>query len=180
MRADLLAQLASSLGEGGSTRPPLHLWHPPLSGDIDIRIAADGSWYHEGTRFQRHALVRLFASILRREGDAYFLVSPVEKWQLTVEDAPFVAIDCEVIGEGRDQQLVFTTNVGDRVHCNAEHPLRIVTDPVTGEPSPYVLVRDGLEAKIVRSVYYRLVEQAAPQGDDAACLRSGGVEFLLA
>ena len=179
MRADLLAQLASSLGEGGSTRPPLHLWHPPLSGDIDIRIAADGSWYHEGTRFQRHPLVQLFASILRREGADYFLVSPVEKWRLRVEDAPFVAIDCEVIGDGADQQLVFTTNVGDRVHCNAEHPLRVLVNPQTGEPSPYVLVRDGLEAKIVRSVFYRLVEQAGGADDEPVRLRSGGVDFPL-
>ncbi len=179
MANDLFAQVEALLKEGGHARPPVHLWNPPLSGDIDIRIARDGNWYHEGTRFERAALVRLFASILKREGDEYFLVTPVEKWRLRVEDAPFVAIDCEVLGEGGQQQLVFTTNVGERVHCAATHPLRVVVDPLSGEPSPYVLVRDGLEARIARSVFYRLVDRAVEREDGQVGLFSGGEFFAI-
>ncbi|MFZ5722797.1 MAG: DUF1285 domain-containing protein [Pseudomonadota bacterium] len=179
MRAELIAQLETLLQEGGNRLPPVQRWNPPLSGDIDIRIARNGDWYHEGTRFERHALVRMFATILKREGDEFFLVTPGEKWRLRVEDAPFTAIDCEVIGSGAEQQLVFVTNVDDRVHCNAEHPLRVVTDVQTGEPSPYVMVRDGLEARIVRSVFYRLVERAEAV-DGVAGVRSAGIFFPLA
>lgn len=178
MAINLFKQVEALLNAGGHSLPPVHRWNPPLSGDIDIRIARNGDWYHEGTRFERQALVKLFASILKREGDEYFLVTPVEKWRIRVEDAPFVAIDCEVLGEGNEQQLVFMTNVDDRVHCNAEHPLRVVTDPVSGEPAPYVLVRDGLEAKLARSVFYRLVELADDQ-DGASGIYSGGVRFSL-
>lgn len=179
MAANLFEQVEALLKAGGNSRPPVHLWNPPLSGDIDIRIARNGDWYHEGTRFERQALVKLFASILKREGDEYFLVTPVEKWRIRVEDAPFVAIDCEVLGAGDEQQLVFITNVDDRVHCNADHPLRVVTDPASGEPSPYVLVRDGLQAKLARSVYYRLVDRVA-RGVDGIAIRSGGQSFPLA
>lgn len=167
-----------ALLRGGNRLPPVQQWQPPLSGDIDIRIARNGDWYHEGTRFNRQALVTLFASILRREGDGYFLVTPVEKWRITVEDAPFVAIDCEVLGEGDRQQLVFITNVDDRVACDAQHPLRVVVDPATGEPSPYVMVRDGLEARLARSVYYRLVERAV-EHDGVAGVWGGGCFFAL-
>lgn len=179
MAADLFAQVEALLKEGGHARPPVHLWNPPLSGDIDIRIARDGTWYHEGTRFERAALVRLFASILKREGDEYFLVTPVEKWRLRVEDAPFVAIDCEVLGAGDQQQLVFMTNAGERVLADGQHPLRVAIDPVTGEPSPYVLVRDGLDARIVRSVFYRLLDLAS-LGEEEAIIRSAGQDFRLA
>lgn len=178
MVANLFEQVEALLKAGGNSLPPVHRWNPPLSGDIDIRIARNGDWYHEGTRFERQALVKLFASILKREGDEYFLVTPVEKWRIRVEDAPFVAIDCEVLGAGDEQQLVFITNVDDRVHCNADHPLRVVTDPATGEPAPYVLLRDGLEAKLARSVFYRLVEIADDQGGVPG-LYSGGVRFAL-
>lgn len=179
MAGNLIEQVEALLKTDGNSRPPVHLWNPPLSGDIDIRIARNGDWYHEGTRFERHALVKLFASILKREGDAYFLVTPVEKWRIRVEDAPFMAIDCEVLGEGREQQLVFITNVDDRVHCNAEHPLRVVNDPQTGEPSPYVMVRDGLEARVGRSVFYRLADLAADAGGGIPHIYSGGVTFAL-
>lgn len=164
MTGDLLAQVESLLKAGGNASPPVHEWSPPLSGDIDIRIARDGTWYHEGVRFERQSLVRLFSSILKREGDDYFLITPVEKWRLRVEDAPFAAIDCEVVGEGAQQQLVFITNVDDRVLCDALHPLRVATDAFSGEPSPYVMVRDGLEARIARSVFYRLVDRAVERG----------------
>lgn len=174
MADDILARVEALLKEGGSRLPPVYLWNPPPCGDIDIRIARNGDWYHEGTRFERIALVKLFASILKREGDDYFLVTPVEKWRIRVEDAPFTAIDCEVLGEGEAQQLVFTTNLDERVHCNAEHPLRVMRNQVTGEPSPYVMVRGGLEAKVVRSVYYRLAERVVERAGWPVVL-SGGI-----
>jgi hypothetical protein len=178
MQGALPESLQQLLDTGGNRLPPVHTWHPPLSGDIAIRIARDGTWYHEGERMTRHALVRLFSTILRRDGDEFFLVTPVEKWRITVEDVPFIAIDCEAAGSGEDQQLVFVTNVDDRVPCDAQHPLRVVTDPVTGEPSPYVMVRDGLEARLARSVFYRLVDRAVERGGVTG-VYSGGAFFPL-
>lgn len=139
--------------------PPVHQWHPELCGDIDIRIARDGRWFHEGTPIRRQRMVDLFATILRKDADGeFYLVTPVEKLRIQVDDAPFVAIDVDVAGDGREQVLLFTTNVGDQVVADAEHPLRIAEDPDTGEPSPYVMVRAGLEALINRATFYRLVE----------------------
>lgn len=181
MPADLMAQVQSLLAAAGNNRPPLHLWHPPLSGDIDIRIAVDGTWYHEGTPFQREALVRLFASILRREGDAYFLVTPVEKWRIAVEHTPFMAVDCEVLGEGEQQHIVFVTNLGDRVHAGPAHPLLMVMHPPAADAHPCIDVRDGLLARLARSVYYRLVDTAVSFDEQGrAGLWSGGEFFLLA
>ena len=138
--------------------PPVHLWNPPFCGDLDIRIARDGTWYYLGTPFGRQELVRLFSTILKIEDGKYLLVTPVEKVGITVDDAPFVAIDFEVAGKGRDQEIVFETNVGDETIASAETPMRVVRDPKTGEPSPYVLVRAGLEALIDRKSFYRLVD----------------------
>lgn len=175
---DLLARVGLLLGGGSNTLPPLDDWKPPFSGDIDIRIARDGTWYHEGGRFGRESLVRLFSTILKREGDDYFLVTPVEKWRLRVEDVPFVAIDFETLGEGRGQQLVFVTNVDDRLLCDAAHPLRVEIDPANGEPSPYVEVRRGLEARLTRNVFYRLAGRAV-EHDGAIGVWSGGSFFTL-
>lgn len=160
----------------GPGRPPVHLWNPALSGDIDIRIARDGTWYHEGAPIRREALVRLFASILRREGDDYFLVTPVEKWRITVEDVPFVAVDMEVSGAGEAQQISFETNVGDRVAAGRDHPLRFARDPGSGAPVPYVRVRDGLEARVDRKSFYRLAELGEVH-DGWFGVWSGGVFF---
>ena len=168
---NLLAQI------GEQKRPPLHLWQPPLSGDIDIEIRRDGSWWHEGGQIARIELVRLFASILCREGDDYFLVTPVEKWRLRVADAPFVAVALEVVGEGADRLLVFDSNVGERVACDAEHPLRVATRD-GGEPAPYLLLRDGLWALLSRSVFYELVELAEAR-DDELIVHSRGAAFSL-
>ena len=154
--ADTLAAAARQAGKRG--RPPVHLWNPPFCGDLDMEIRRDGSWWYLGTPIGRHALVRLFASILKREGDRYFLVTPVEKVGIRVQDAPFLATDFRVEGAGRDQVLTFVTSVEDEATAGPDHPIRVMRDPPTGEPSPYVLMRDGMEALIDRKSFYRLVE----------------------
>ncbi len=153
--------------------PPVHLWNPPFCGDLDIVIKRDGTWFYLGTPIGRAGLVRLFSTILKREGERYFLVTPVEKVGITVEDAPFVAVDVEA--EGGD--LVFETNVGDRAAAGPDHPIRVVLDPATGEPAPYIHIRAGLEARIDRKTFYRLVdlgEVAQVAGVDWFGVRSGG------
>ena len=154
--AENLAAAAKAAGKRGL--PPVHLWNPEFCGDLDMRIARDGTWFYLGTPIGRKELVRLFSTILRKDGDDYFLVTPVEKVGITVEDAPFVAVDFEPSGEDRDQVLTFETNVGDAVIAGPANPVRVVRDPETGEPSPYVLVRRNLEALIDRKSFYRLVE----------------------
>lgn len=138
--------------------PPVHLWNPPFCGDLDIRIARDGTWFYLGTPFGRPELVKLFASILKKEGEKYYLVTPVEKVGIRVDDAPFVAVDFDAEGQGRDQILSFRTQVGDLAPAGPDHPIRVERDPETGEPSPYVLVRTNLEALIDRKSFYRLVD----------------------
>ncbi len=139
--------------------PPVDRWNPPFSGDMDLRITRDGSWYHEGAPFQREALVRLFASILRRDQDGhYYLVTPVEKWRIRVDDAPFLAVRLDAVGTGSDQSLSFTTNIGDTVTAGPDHPLIVEYRDPGGEPAPYVHVRGGLRALLSRAVFVELVE----------------------
>ena len=138
--------------------PPVHLWNPPFCGDLDMRIARDGTWFYLGTPIGRFELVKLFSTILKKEDDNYFLVTPVEKVGITVDDAPFVAVDFEATGTGCDQVLTFETHVGDSAVAGGEHPIRVERDSDTGEPSPYVLVRANLEALIDRKSFYRLVD----------------------
>lgn len=154
--ANSLAASASAAKTRGL--PPLEKWDPPFCGDIDMQIKRDGTWFYEGTPIGRPELVKLFSTILWREDDSYFLVTPVEKVGITVEDAPFVAVDFDVTGEGESQTLTFTTNVDDQAKAGPEHPIRVARDPETGEPSPYILVRRNLEALIDRKSFYRLVE----------------------
>lgn len=154
--ADALASAARAAERKGP--PPVHLWNPPFCGELDMRIARDGTWFYLGTPIGRPALVRLFSSILRREGDRFFLVTPVEKVGIVVDDAPFVAVDFTAEGEGRAQRLTFETHVGEFVTAGPEHPVRVTHDPDTGEPAPYVMVRRGLEALIDRKSFYRLAE----------------------
>lgn len=149
---------ASARAAGGSGLPPVHLWDPPDCGDLDMRIARDGRWFYLGSPIERFELVRLFSSILRREGARYVLVTPVEKVGIQVDDAPFVATDFAVEGTAESQVLTFETHVGDHTTAGPDAPIRIVRDAQTGEPSPYVLVRDGLEALIDRKSFYRLVD----------------------
>lgn len=154
---DLLAQIPKAKGPA-----PVHLWNPDFCGDIDMRIARDGTWYYQGTLIGRKPMVRLFSTIIRRDGDAYFLVTPVEKVGIQVDDAPFVAVTLEVLGSGEQQVLRFTSNVDDQAEAGVDHPLRVQVDPATQEPSPYILMRTNLEALIHRNVFYQLVELAVP------------------
>ncbi len=159
---------------------PVHLWDPPFCGDLDIRIARDGTWFYLGTPIGRIELVKLFGSILKREGAAYFLVTPVEKVGIQVDDAPFVAVDFTAEGHGRDQRLTFETNLADKATAGPEHPIRVARDPETGEPAPYIEIRAGLEALIDRKSFYRLVDIGAHETRDGESwfgLWSGGQFF---
>lgn len=148
--------------------PPVHLWNPEHCGDIDMRIRADGSWWHEGTRITRAPLVRLFSTILRKDADgAHYLVTPYEKVIVHVEDAPFLAVRVDRAGApGRGQTLAFATNLGDVTLAGSEAAIRVETDDSTQEPSPYVLVRGALEAKLTRAVFYELAAMAEPNPKD--------------
>ena len=157
---------------------PVERWNPARVGEIDIRIAANGDWYHDGTLIKRFAIAKLFATILRRDAGQYFLVTPAEKLRIRVDDAPFLAIDMESDGQGDARRLLFTTNVGDVVLADAAHPLTVVTQR-DGEPRPYVEVRRGLTALIARSVFYRLVELAELDEKGAASVCSAGARFEL-
>jgi hypothetical protein len=170
--AEGLARAARAAGEKGP--PPVHLWNPPFCGDIDMRIARDGTWFYLGTPIGRKEMVRLFSGIIRKEGEDYFLVTPVEKVGIRVDDAPFVAVDVEAVEGG----VAFVTNVGDRVVAGEAHPIRVVRDASTGEPSPYVLVRRNLEALIDRKSFYRLVEMGEVR-DGWFGVASGGVFFPI-
>jgi hypothetical protein len=177
--ANLLDEILRS-GQKGP--PPVHLWNPPFCGDLDMRIARDGSWYYLGTPISRPAMVRLFSSVIRRDGDDYFLVTPVEKVGITVEDAPFVALSLQVEGAGEAQQLRFITNVDEEVVAGSDHPLRVEVDPVSGEPSPYLKVRANLEALVHRNVFYQLVDLAVPaehDGEEWLGVWSGGQFFPI-
>jgi hypothetical protein len=154
--ASTLAEAARAAKTRGL--PPLEKWNPPFCGDLDMHIKRDGTWFYEGTPIGRPELVKLFSTILWREGEKYFLVTPVEKVGITVEDAPFVAVDFEAEGEGAAQKLSFLSNVGDTAIAGPANPIRVERDPETGEPAPYVLIRRNLEALIDRKSFYRLVE----------------------
>lgn len=142
--------------------PPLDQWHPKLSGDIDIRILRDGTWLYNGEPLKREAIARLFATILRREDDGqYYLVTPVEKWRIQVEDAPLLAHTLEVEGGGEHQQVFLTTNMGERLALGAEHPLSVDRYPERDEPRPIIAVRHGVDARLVTSAFYDLANYVA-------------------
>ncbi len=174
----LAATLAGSL-RGARRRPPVEDWQPPKTGEIDIRIARDGTWYHEGAPVRRKPLVCLFASVLRRDDDGeYYLVTPAEKLRIVVEDAPFSAVALEVEGRGEARRLRFTTNCDDQVVAGAEHPIEVRIDPHSGEPSPYVQVRRRLLARMTRPVFYQLVDLAETR-DGQLDVTSDGCRFVL-
>ena len=168
-----LAGVAAAAGRKGL--PPVHLWNPAHCGEIDIVIRRDGTWLHEKTPIGREALVRLFSTVLRLDPDGFHLVTPAEKLKITVEDAPFIAVRVDRVGEA----LRFVTNVGDVVEAGADNPIRVETHPETGEPAPYVHVRRGLEARIARPVFYELAEMAEPHAGRPS-VRSNGAWFAIA
>jgi len=153
---DAIAGAAKRAGERGP--PPVHLWNPPFCGDLDMRIAADGTWFYLKTPIGRPALVRLFSSVLRREGEKYFLVTPVEKIGITVDDAPFTAVEMRQEGEGSARVLAFRTNVDEWVSVGPGHALRFEPEPDTGGLKPYLHVRRDLWALVTRALFYDLVE----------------------
>ena len=156
----LMAELERVKSEGHA---PVHLWHPDVVKDIDLVIRKDGTWDYMGSPIKRPRLVRLFASVLRRDDDGYCLVTPVEKCRITVEDVPFQGVLLEVDGTDKHQVLKITTDMGEQVVIDDEHPLRI---EVQGEEwIPYVLIRDGMEARLNRNVYYQLTELTATAAD---------------
>jgi len=167
-------------GEAGSAAR--RDWNPPCQGDIDIRIAANGSWFHQQRRFQRDSLVKLFAGILRREDEEYFLVTPAEKLRIEVEDAPFIATLVERVEDNGQQAIVFTTNIGERVVVNHEHAIRVEIDADTNAPRPYVHVRAGLDALISHSAFYdllNLAQDSERDGNSYLSVTSLGEEFEL-
>ena len=161
------------------TLPPVESWHPARCGDSDMRIARDGTWYHEGSPIARPALVRLFSTILRREPDGgYVLVTPGEKLDISVEDAPFVAVELASEGAGAARRLAFRLNTGDVVVAGPAHMLRV--EAHDDGPRPYLAVRAGLDALIARAVYYELAEFAIDEGSDTPGVWSDGAFFPLA
>jgi uncharacterized protein len=149
--------LATAAGKAKGP-PPVERWNPPFCGDLDMRIAADGVWYYLQTPIGRPALVRLFASVLKREGDKYFLVTPVEKCGISVDDVPFLAVELNVDQSPAGQVLHFRTNVDDWVRCGSAHALRFEPEAGTGGLKPYLHVRRDLWARVTRALFFDLVE----------------------
>ena len=158
--------------------PPVDQWHPERCGDSGMRIARDGTWYHEGEPIRRPAMVRLFSTVLRREPDGtHVLVTPAEKLDIEVESTPFRALEMRSEGEGQKRRIAFRLDSGDAVILGPNHPLRIITSD--SGPSPRILVRHGLEAELARSVYYELAELALAEGADPPGIWSSGIFFPL-
>lgn len=176
-----LTEFAKQVGD--QKYPPVEKWNPDFCGDIDMRIASDGTWFYMGTPIGRQNMVRLFASVLRKDEDGKtYLVTPVEKIGITIDDAHFVAVSVEAAEENGELSLCFTTNVGDKVIASAENPIRVEVDGDTGEPRPYLLVRGRLEALISRNVYYELIEKGdvtVEDGVSSCSIESNGVRFSL-
>jgi uncharacterized protein len=181
-RLTVAAREASTTNASGKALPPVHLWNPPFCGDLDMRIGRDGSWYYMGTPIGRPALVRLFSTILKREGDKYFLVTPVEKVGIRVDDVPFMAVEMRREGDIGAPQLQFRTNVDDWVACDADHRLRFEPSD-SGGLTPYLHVRADLWAKLTRALYYELVDMGEERMIDGTAVfgvESGGEFFAMA
>ena len=177
--------IASHARKAGSKKglPPVHLWNPPFCGDLDMRIAADGTWFYLKTPIGRPALVKLFASVLKREEGKYFLVTPVEKVGIVVDDAPFTAVEMKVEGEGAARVLSFRTNVDDWVTCGKDHALRFEPEKETGGLKPYLHVRRDLWALVTRALFYDLVELGEERDIDGRRMfgvASGGEFYAMA
>jgi len=180
---DLMQSLLKAAESSGEGLPPVETWNPTHCDTMDMVIRRDGSWWHEGRRITRERLVKLFARILRKDDDGvHYLVTPVEKQAVQVEAAPFVAVRVDSGEEGGEPVLIFTTNLGDVVVAGPDHPVRVETDPETGEPEPFILIRGRLEALINRPSFYELVERAEIRdvdGRKTLFIRSRGQEFEL-
>ena len=179
--AAMISRASEQTGEGARGLPPVERWNPPFCGDLDMEIRADGTWFYMGTPIGRAPLVRLFSTVLRKDEDGRtYLVTPVEKVGIRVEDAPFLAVEMQVTQGEKGQVLTFRTNVGDVVEAGAEHPLRFEIAGENNELKPYLLVRGRLEALVSRAVMYDLVELGEVvdvNGVPMCCVRSGGQVF---
>lgn len=163
-----------------SVQGPIAAKFPDLCGDFNMRIDRNGTWYYRGSPIGRAALVKLFATVLRRDEEgAFWLTTPVENGRIEVEDAPFIAVEIIADGAGPSQVIRFRTNVDDIVTLDAAHPLRVEEDSATGEPRPYIHVRKGLEARIARAVFYHLVERGESSEDGIFGVWSSGQFFAL-
>ncbi|MBG6202172.1 hypothetical protein IWQ48_003315 [Labrenzia sp. EL_13] len=180
---DGLKALMSRADSKDKTPPPVDKWNPEFCGDLDMRIARDGTWYYLGSPIGRIALVKLFASVLRKDEDGkHYLVTPVEKIGITVDDAPLLAVEMAVAGEGSQQELTLRTNLGDLVKVGAEHPLRFEKEPDSGGLKPYVLVRGRIEALFTRALMYQLADMIIERdGSNAAQMGiwSGGQFYAI-
>jgi uncharacterized protein len=177
----IAAREATNKTNVGKGLPPVHLWNPPFCGDLDMRIASDGTWFYMGTPIGRQALVRLFSTILKREGDKHFLVTPVEKVGIRVDDAPFMAVEMVKDSDARGPLLRFRTNVDDWVDCDVGHGLRF-TKASDGGLTPYLHVRADLWAKVTRALYYDLVdlgEERMVDGEELFGVVSAGGFFPM-
>ena len=178
-----LEALTASLSRENRGLPPIERWNPPFCGDIDMRIAADGTWFYQKTPIGRLPLVKLFASVLKREGDKYFLVTPVEKVGIVVDDAPFLAVEMTTSSGQGGQVLEFRTNVDDWVAAGSDHALRFEQQPANGGLKPYLHVRRELWAKVTRALFYDLValgEEREVDGKTMFGVLSGGEFFAMA
>ncbi len=179
---DTLDGLQTAIGRAGREPPPIHLWNPPFCGDIDMRIARDGTWFYGGTPIGRLPLVRLFASVMRKEGERFVLVTPVEKVGILVEDAPFLGVEMRVATDAGLQRVAFRTNVDDWVTVDADHPLRFEPGEADGL-KPYVRVRGELWALVNRALFYDLVDLGEVRDLDGTSMfgvASGGIFFPMA
>jgi len=178
---DFAEEIRVLVGEGKKL-PPVNEWHPERIGEIDIRIAKDGAWFYQGNKMERQSIVKLFSGILRKDDQDYFLVTPVEKMKIEVDDAPFLVCMMDVEGEGEAQKIYFSTNVGDAFLLSNSHSL-VVEYNTKNEPSPYVRVRDKLTALVSRQVYYELAELAVDISDEPNVEKFGvwsdGILFSL-
>jgi hypothetical protein len=181
--AALISRAAADSNDPGKGLPPVERWNPPFCGDIDMRIRSDGTWFYMGTPIGRHPLVRLFSTVLRKDEDGKtYLVTPVEKVGIRVEDAPFLAVEMAVSGVGDGRKLTFRTNVGDVAEAGPEHPLRFEIAGENQELKPYLHIRGRLEALVSRPVMYDLVElgeEVEINGRRMFAVRSGGMLFPL-
>ena len=180
---ETLTRGAAKAGKGSKGLPPVERWNPPFCGDLDMRIGTDGTWYYLKTPIGRPALVKLFASVLKREGEKYFLVTPVEKCGITVDDAPFLAVELKAEETSAGRVLNFRTNVDDWVACGPEHPLRFEPEAGTGGLKPYLHVRRDLWAKVTRALFFDLVElgeEREVEGQAMFGVTSMGAFFAMA